>query len=185
MRSENYTEARRLLLDSEVRLKACSVEDELAIFNLLMAQLEWSLGDRAEAINRLRDTREDAGSKHLILTTARCDSYLAEFLAEIEAPEASTHAEVGLASSRTMQTPEIQWRCERALGRISYLKGDLGGALAMYRGCLESLREISAGMPDEMASSYLAVRDRRRVFEEIQTIRAESRGNSQDAQKAT
>ncbi len=171
IRKGNHSEARRLLLDSEVRLKACSAEDELVVFNMLIARLEWSLGDRASAITRLRDANEYAASKHLILTTARCDGYLAEFLAEMEAPEASVHAETGLAFSRAMQVPEIQWQCERALGRIAFLRGDLVGAMAMYRACLEVLREISENMPAEMADSYLAVRDRRRVFDEIAAIR--------------
>jgi len=185
IRAENYPEARRLLIDSEVRLKACSVEDELVVFNLLMARLDWSLGDGVAAITRLRDAREYARSKHLILTTARCDCYLAEFLAEMEAPEASAHAETGLASSRAMQVPEFQWQCERALGRIAFLRGDLGGALVMYRGCLEILQEISADMPAEMANGYLAVRYRRRIFDEIQAIRGGSRGGTTDAPKAT
>jgi len=185
LRSENHPEARRLLLDSEERLKVCAVEDELAVFNLLMARLEWSSGDRTAAIARLRHTREVAASKHLMLTLSRCDGYLAEFLAEMEAPETQAHAEAGLASSRAMQVPEIQWRCERARGRIAFLRGDFLDALAMYRACLDILQEIGADMPAEMANGYFAVSDRRRIFEEIHAIRAVSRGGAADEPKAT
>jgi tetratricopeptide (TPR) repeat protein len=174
LQSQRPCHADAHLTRAEQFLHACGAEDELVIHDLLKARCEWMMDRRADAVVRLRRACDAADSMHLRLTRCQLDATLGELLAEVDAPEASGHAQAGLEAAHGMGVVEIEWRCERALGLIASRHRDWTAAREFYQRCIAILRELTVAMPAEMAGAYLAVPERRRVFHEIRTLAAQS-----------
>jgi tetratricopeptide (TPR) repeat protein len=78
----------------------------------------------------------------------------------------------GLKLSKKMGTRETTWQLYRELALCHKANGEINKALANYRDSVETIRQITESIDgDKLKTSYLSVPFRKRVFDEIKSLK--------------
>ena len=77
-----------------------------------------------------------------------------------------------LRTSKKMGTRETTWQIQREIALYYMDKGKLSEALSFYKDAIETIRQITESIEDEtLKISYLSVPFRKRVFDEIKSLK--------------
>ena len=138
-----------------------------------LAVYETEKGDLNSAIGHVKEARA-------IFDEIHCE-YLRPYLLLAEGAVALAKGDAAaegilenaLATSKKMGTREITWQIQRQLALLFLDSDDIKTSAAFYRDSIESIKQITESIPDDgIKMSYLSLPFRKRVFDEIKTLRS-------------
>ncbi|MBN2183863.1 MAG: protein kinase [Candidatus Krumholzibacteriota bacterium] len=129
-----------------------------------------NFSDAASHISEAREIFDEIHCEYLRPFLLFAEGSLAAITEDPQAERILTEA---LKISLKMGTRENTWQIQRQLALYHFRSGNINKAVSMYRETIETIKQITESVPgEEIKRSYLSLPFRKRVFEEIKSLKS-------------